>query len=180
MLRELLSIFRTYDPLRAMGQNFATMLTLACEMTVSAGEMFFTSAASPEARTDLYQHDVRLNQLERKIRKQVVAHLSMSGNRLDVPYSSAAHESREGRRAHRRLCEELVRNRRHPYRRALGGREYARAAGNPTGCGGVIRSPVRGVRQRRPRARRRVDPATSRRSSLGHGSVDDPINGRPH
>ncbi len=87
MLRELLSIFRTYDPLRAMGQNFATMLTLAYEMTVSAGEMFFTSAASPEARTDLYQHDVRLNQLERKIRKQVVAHLSMSGNRLDVPYS---------------------------------------------------------------------------------------------
>ena len=87
MLRELLSIFRTYDPLRAVGQNFATMLTLAYEMTVSAGEMFFTSAASPEARTDLYQHDVRLNQLERKIRKQVVAHLSMSGNRLDVPYS---------------------------------------------------------------------------------------------
>ena len=87
MLRELLSIFRTYDPLRAMGQNFSTMLTLAYEMTVSAGEMFFTSAASPQARTDLYQHDVRLNQLERKIRKQVVAHLSMSGNQLDVPYS---------------------------------------------------------------------------------------------
>ena len=87
MLKALLSVFRTQDPLGAMGQNFSAMLTLAYEMTVSAGDMFFTGSASPEARTDLYEHDVRLNQLERKVRKQVVAHLSMSGNRPDVPYS---------------------------------------------------------------------------------------------
>ena len=65
MLRALLSVFRTHDPLGAMGQNFSAMLTLANEMTVAAGEMFFTGSASPEARTNLYHHDVRLNQLKR-------------------------------------------------------------------------------------------------------------------
>ena len=87
MLRALVSVFRTHDPLGAMGQNFSAMLTLANEMTVAAGEMFFTGSASPEARTNLYQNDVRLNQLERKVRKQVVAHLAISGNPSDVTYS---------------------------------------------------------------------------------------------
>ncbi|MDA1184754.1 MAG: hypothetical protein O2930_08940, partial [Acidobacteria bacterium] len=57
------------------------------EMTIAAGEMFFTGSASPQARTELLQRDVRVNQLQRQIRKQVVAHLSISGNRPDVPYS---------------------------------------------------------------------------------------------
>ena len=87
MLRALLSVFRSHDPLGAIGQSFSAMLTLANSMTVAAGEMFFTGSASPEARTHLYQRDVRLNQLQRKVRKQVVVHLSTSGDRLDVPYS---------------------------------------------------------------------------------------------
>jgi Na+/phosphate symporter len=87
MLRALLGVFRSYDPLGAMGQNFSAMLTLADEMTVAAGEMFFTGSALPEARTNLYQHDVRLNQLERKVRRQVVAHLAMPGNHPHISYS---------------------------------------------------------------------------------------------
>ncbi len=86
MLRELLDIFRTNDPLRAMGAAFAKMFTITREMTVSAGEMAFEGRASPEARTNIYQHDVQVNQLERTIRKQVVAHLTVPGNRADVPY----------------------------------------------------------------------------------------------
>ena len=87
MFRELLSVFRTSDPLRAMEKNFSAMLIIAYEMVISAGSMFFSGGATPEARTELYQRDVRVNQLERQIRKQVVAHLSVSGNRPDVPYS---------------------------------------------------------------------------------------------
>jgi phosphate uptake regulator len=87
MFRELLSAFRSSDPLRAMEKNFSAMLTLSYEMIISAGEMFFARSASSQERTDLYGRDVRVNQLERQIRKQVVAHLSVSGNRADVPYS---------------------------------------------------------------------------------------------
>jgi phosphate uptake regulator len=87
MFKELLSVFRGSDPLRAMGDHFSQMLTLTYEMTNAAGEMFFTGAASPQERSDLYNRDVRVNQLERLIRKQVVAHLSLPGNRADVPYS---------------------------------------------------------------------------------------------
>ena len=87
MFRELLSAFRSSDPLRAMEKNFSAMLTLSYEMVISAGEMFFTGSASSRERTDLYGRDVRVNQLERQIRKQVVAHLSVPGNRAAVPYS---------------------------------------------------------------------------------------------
>jgi phosphate transport system protein len=86
MLRELLSIFRSGNPLSAMGENFARMLKLAYELTDKAGEIYFGKTATPEERTYIYKQDVRVNKLERKIRKQVVAHLSISGNTASVPY----------------------------------------------------------------------------------------------
>ena len=87
MFRELLSVFRSSDPLRAMQNNFSAMLTLGYEMILSAGQIFFTGSASSQERTDLYRRDVHMNQLQRQIRKQVVTHLSVPGNRPDVPYS---------------------------------------------------------------------------------------------
>ena len=51
MFKELLSVFRSSNPLRAMGKNFSEMLTLSYEMTLSAGQMFFTGSASSEERT---------------------------------------------------------------------------------------------------------------------------------
>ena len=87
MLSELLSIFRADNPLHAMGENFADMLKIACRMTLSAGEIYFGGKASAEERTAIYDDDVRVNKLERNIRKQVVAHLSMKGTSGDVPYS---------------------------------------------------------------------------------------------
>jgi phosphate transport system protein len=87
MFKELLSVFRSSDPLRAMQNNFSAMLTLGYEMILSAGQNFFTGSASSQERTDLYRRDVHMNQLQRQIRKQVVTHLSVPGNRPDVPYS---------------------------------------------------------------------------------------------
>ena len=86
MLQELLSIFRPGNPLSVMGEEFAEMLKLACDMTASAGRLFFQEEASPEARSRIYENDVRVNQLERSIRKRVVAHLSVHGNTPDLPY----------------------------------------------------------------------------------------------
>ncbi len=48
MLRELLGIFRSDDPLSAMGANFASMLEVTYEMTVEAGGILFGSQPAPE------------------------------------------------------------------------------------------------------------------------------------
>lgn len=87
MFRELISIFRADNPLGRMGDNFAKMLSLTRDQTIRAGEIFFSKPPSPEERTQIYKQDVKVNKLERKIRKQVIAHLSIAGNSADVPYS---------------------------------------------------------------------------------------------
>ncbi|MEE8348694.1 MAG: PhoU domain-containing protein [Acidobacteriota bacterium] len=86
MFRELLSIFRSKDVLSEMGDDFTRMLQLAHEMILTAGAVFFGQKISPEDRDNLYQQDIRVNQSERSIRKQVVAHLSVQGHRLDIPF----------------------------------------------------------------------------------------------
>jgi phosphate uptake regulator len=87
MLRDLIRIFRADDPLGRMGDNFAKMLRLTQDQTIKAGQIFFSKPASPEERTKIYKQDVKVNKLERKIRKQVIAHLSVAGNAADIPYS---------------------------------------------------------------------------------------------
>jgi phosphate uptake regulator len=86
MLRELISIFRSSDPLGDMGKHFVEMLGIAKELALRAGAIVFEGNVSPEELTWIYQQDVKVNKLERLIRKQVITHLSMSGNRLDLPY----------------------------------------------------------------------------------------------
>ena len=161
MFKELLSVFRSSDPLRAMEKNFSAMLTLSYEMVISAGEMFFRGSASSQERTDLHRSDVRVNQLQRHIRKQVVAHLSVSGNRPDVPYSlllmslvkdverigdyaknlADIHDIRSGALAEDEITLEL--------------REIRRDVEES------FKALSRGIWQLRPRARHRADPAGS-------------------
>lgn len=86
MFRELLSIFRTRHPLAAMGENFTEMLKLTKEMTLNAGSVVFGKKGPQKEKERIYEQDVRVNQLERTIRKQVVTHLSVPGNTPDVPY----------------------------------------------------------------------------------------------
>ena len=87
MLRELLSIFRKDQPLEHMGDEFAQMLKLTYEMTIEAGGIYFgTQAPVPEGRTSVYRKDVHVNKLQRKIRKQVIAHLSLQSNAASLPY----------------------------------------------------------------------------------------------
>jgi phosphate uptake regulator len=86
MLRELLSIFRSDEPLSVMGERFAEMLNLAQQMTLQAGDIYFRMDPEPEGRSRIYKADVQVNKLERTIRKLVIAHLSIRGNTASLPY----------------------------------------------------------------------------------------------
>jgi phosphate transport system protein len=86
MLRELLTIFRSGDPLASMGSDFTKMLALSRDLTLEAGVVYFGSEVNAEERTRLFKQDVAINKLERKIRKRVIAHLSFPGNQPSVPY----------------------------------------------------------------------------------------------
>lgn len=86
MLRELMSIFRSNDAIAEMGENFSRMLELAHELTLSAGTFFFDDGGTPDARTTISKRDVELNKLQRQIRKQIIAHLSLGGGEKDAPY----------------------------------------------------------------------------------------------
>jgi phosphate uptake regulator len=69
-----------------MRDNFARMMQIAYEMTITAGDIYFGKTATPGDRTQIYEKDVEVNQLERTIRKQVVAHLSFPGNIPNMPH----------------------------------------------------------------------------------------------
>ncbi len=86
MLRDLVKIFRSQNPLSAISDDFSRMIKLTYEMTITAGEIYFGGKSTPEDRSRIYEQDVEVNQLERTIRKRVVAHLSLKGNVPDVPY----------------------------------------------------------------------------------------------
>jgi phosphate uptake regulator len=87
MFRELISIFRSSDPLRELGEQFSEMLRIAHELTLKAGTIIFEGQSSPEDRAWIYEQDVKVNVLERQIREQVLAHLSLTKNAMDLPYS---------------------------------------------------------------------------------------------
>ncbi|MGD2216550.1 MAG: PhoU domain-containing protein [Gemmatimonadales bacterium] len=86
MLRELLAIFRSDEPLHKMGENFAEMLKLTYQMTVKAGDLYFAESVKPDEQTKIYKTDVEVNKLERTIRRQVIAHLSLRGTSPSLPY----------------------------------------------------------------------------------------------
>jgi len=86
MLRQLLSIFRSDNPLTTMGEDFARMLKITYDTTMKAGVVFSGESLKPEERTWIYEQDVQVNKLERKIRKQVIAYLTISGSAPDLPY----------------------------------------------------------------------------------------------
>lgn len=86
MLRELLAIFRSDEPIALMGKHFAEMLKLTYEMTVKAGDLYFADSVQPDEQTKIYKTDVGVNKLERTIRRQVIAHLSLRGTSPSLPY----------------------------------------------------------------------------------------------
>ncbi len=86
MLKELLSLFSSDDALARMGQDFSRMLDLAHGLAVRAGQVFFEETSKDHEREAIARDDRKINKLERRIRKQVITHLTISSNPGDVPY----------------------------------------------------------------------------------------------
>ena len=89
MLRALINLFRSDDPLAGIANDFTHMMRVTYDMTVTAGNVFFGGVATPETRANLYKIDIEVNRLQRSVRKRLVAHLSMPGNEQDVPHCLA-------------------------------------------------------------------------------------------
>lgn len=87
MLRELLTLFRSNDAIARMGEDFQEMLAAARELTLRAGRIFWDEAAQADQPLAISKADVAINKLERSIRRQVIAHLTLGSGNQDVPYS---------------------------------------------------------------------------------------------
>jgi phosphate uptake regulator len=86
MLRELLALFKSDNTIALMGDTFSEMLKLATELTRSAGVFYFDAPPTPDDRTAVYRSDIQLNKLQRRLRKQVITHLTLSDDRKYVAY----------------------------------------------------------------------------------------------
>ncbi len=86
MLKQLLSLFRSDDAIARMGGDFSEMLDLSHGLTIRAGRILFEEASEGDDRKEISRSDVKINKLERKIRKQVIAHLTVGADAGAVPY----------------------------------------------------------------------------------------------
>lgn len=86
MLKELLSLFRSNDAIANMGADFEEMLAAAQQLTLRAGAVFWGEGDPDDAPLEISRSDVVINKLERSIRRQVIAHLTLAQGRKDVPY----------------------------------------------------------------------------------------------
>ena len=84
MWAELLDIFRGGQPMKKMGNHFMEMLGLTHQMMEIVQPHIFDHSLSLEQRSKVYELDVKVNKLERKVRKMVVSHLGIK--KSDVPY----------------------------------------------------------------------------------------------
>lgn len=87
MFRELLSVFRSDDPLARLGSEFSEMLALAHLLTVKGGGHFFEGALTPEEDLDLHEEDRRVNELQLAIRREVVTRLTLGIPTNQLPYA---------------------------------------------------------------------------------------------
>lgn len=76
MWLELINIFRGGDQMQSIGKHFLEMLETTQEMARLVEPHIFDHSLSLEERSKVYELDVKVNKLERTIRKRIVAHLA--------------------------------------------------------------------------------------------------------
>lgn len=84
MWLELLQIFRSSDPLKALADEFTQMLQTTHEMATIVRPHIFDHSLALEQRERIYALDIQVNKLERSIRKRVVSHITLHS--AHVPY----------------------------------------------------------------------------------------------
>jgi phosphate uptake regulator len=85
MFKELFSIFTGDSPMRKISANFQKMIAIAQEMALEASTIYWETKPSLDRVRALTERDIKVNKLERTIRKQVATHLTL-GQTQDVPY----------------------------------------------------------------------------------------------
>jgi phosphate uptake regulator len=85
MFKELIAILKS-PPLRPIGDIFADMMARSVELTYRAGSLFFGAKVSEEEFAESERSDVKINKLQRKVRKRVLVHLATIHGGPDLPY----------------------------------------------------------------------------------------------
>ena len=86
MLKELLGLFRSDNTVARMGEDFSKMLDLSYGQTMRAGRILVEETSEGNDLTEISKGDVQINKLERKIRKQVIASLTLGTDAGAVTY----------------------------------------------------------------------------------------------
>ena len=85
MFKELLGLLKSSNAIALMGADFSRMLKISQEITLAAGQDFFGEEEG-EGHEEIRKRDIAINKLERGVRKQVIAHLTLSRSPAEVPY----------------------------------------------------------------------------------------------
>lgn len=87
LLKDLFEIIRGGADAPQLGENFHTMLQLAEEMFREVNVALWSGQIDEALTAKIYERDVRINQLERRVRKNVLSHLTTAtDNKKDLPF----------------------------------------------------------------------------------------------
>jgi len=86
MFKKIVEAMTGQHPMQIASDRFNEMLRLSLEMVSEASAVYWGRLLTAEQRSALYDKDVRVNKLQRKIRKNVIANLS-SPVPSDVPFA---------------------------------------------------------------------------------------------
>ncbi len=85
MLKELIAILKS-PPMSPIGDIFEDMMARSVELTYRAGNLFFGAAVGEDELLASHKSDIRINKLQRQIRKRVLVHLATTHGGSDLPY----------------------------------------------------------------------------------------------
>ena len=86
MFKDLLSVLLGGGSTVQIGAEFPGMVELAVQMYMDVNSALWKGAISEDLRTATYKRDIKINQMERKIRKRVLTHLATSDGTRDVAH----------------------------------------------------------------------------------------------
>jgi len=84
MFRQLLAAWRKKDPLKEMYESLIGMIEAGKWMFEVAWGAAIEGKVRPELKESIYRRDIEVNRTERRIRRQIVEHLSVQPG-VDVP-----------------------------------------------------------------------------------------------
>jgi len=85
MLREILEAFKTKDELGSLIEEFASMLEMSSEIVHEATNVYFGALDAKVDRQAFKERDVKINKVERKIRKRLLWRLAGNPDARDIP-----------------------------------------------------------------------------------------------